>query len=155
MMAQEELKKITERTHRGLKGRVTKKGALLPGRRPLYGYHWQDREMEWEGQMITVPKAQYVVFEPEAKVVRYMFELALERTPIRRIGTIFSGVNELLTEKCPGDRQPYMGCFDTKHIQVVLSHGNIILSMCLDRVSSVHSTMRKNGYLSRMAVYPH
>ncbi len=32
MMAQEELKKITERTRRGLKGRVTKKGALLAGR---------------------------------------------------------------------------------------------------------------------------
>ena len=90
MMAQEELKKITGRTHRGLKGRVTKKGALLAGRRPLYGYHWQDKEMKWEGQMITVPKAQYVIYEPEAKVVRYFFELALKRTPIRRIASILT-----------------------------------------------------------------
>lgn len=85
MMAQEELKKITERTHRGLKARVTKKGALLASRRPLYGYHWADKVMEWEGQTITVPKACYVVYEPEAKVVRFCFDLALQRTPIRRI----------------------------------------------------------------------
>ncbi len=90
MMAQEELKKITERTHRGLKGRVTKKGALLAGRRPLYGYHWQDKVMEWEGQTITVPKAQYVIYEPEAKVVRYFYDLALKRTPIRRIATMLT-----------------------------------------------------------------
>lgn len=85
VMAQEELKKITERTHRGLKARVTKKGALLASRRPLYGYHWADKVMEWDGQTITVAKACYEVYEPEAKVVRFCFDLALKRTPVRRI----------------------------------------------------------------------
>jgi hypothetical protein len=46
--------------------------------------------MEWEGQMITVPKAQYVIHEPEAKVVRYFFDLALKRTPIRRIAIMLT-----------------------------------------------------------------
>jgi len=90
MMAQEELKRIKDRTHLGIRGRVTKKGALLAGRRPLYGYHWADKEMEWDGQLITVPKACYVIYEPEAKVVRYVFDLALKRTPIRRIAIMLT-----------------------------------------------------------------
>lgn len=89
-MAEEELKKITERTQKGRRSRVAKKGALLTSRRPLYGYHWQDKQMEWDGQMITVPKAHYVIYEPEAKVVRYMFELALKRTPVRRIAMLLT-----------------------------------------------------------------
>lgn len=93
MMAQEELKKIKERTQRGIKSRVIKKQAILTSSRPLYGYHWQDKVMEWEGERITVPKAVYVVYEPEAKVVRYIYQLALERTPLRKIAKILTDMS--------------------------------------------------------------
>ncbi len=84
-MAEEELNKIKERTQRGIQGRVVKKHALLPGSRPLYGFHWQDKQMEWQGEMITVPKARYIVFEDEMKYVRAMFQWCRLRMPVARI----------------------------------------------------------------------
>jgi len=91
-MAEEELNKIRERTQRGIHGRVIKKGALLPGSRPLYGYHWQDKQMEWQGEMIIVPKAHYVIFEPEMKYVKGMFQWCKLRIPVARMA-------HMLTEK--------------------------------------------------------
>jgi site-specific DNA recombinase len=89
-MAQEELNKIKERTQKGIHGRVMKKHALLPGSRPLYGYHWQDKRMEWQGEEIIVPKAIYIVYEPEAKVVRTIFEWCRLRTPVRKIAKMLT-----------------------------------------------------------------
>jgi DNA invertase Pin-like site-specific DNA recombinase len=90
MMAQEELKKIKERTQRGIRGRVVKKHALLPGSRPLYGYHWQDKEMLWEGEMIIVPKAIYIVYEEEARIVRAIFQWCRLRMPVARIAKMLT-----------------------------------------------------------------
>lgn len=75
-MAEQERIKIIHRTQRGIKGRVVKKGAILVGSRPLYGYRWQDKEMIWDGEKIIVPKAVYVIYEPEAKYVRAMHHWA-------------------------------------------------------------------------------
>lgn len=91
-MAEQERLKIIHRTQRGIKGRVTKKGALLVGSRPLYGYRWADKEMMWDGELITVPKAVYVVYEPEAKYVRAMMHWA-------RLGESERSIAKALTDK--------------------------------------------------------
>src|SRR5207248_5018051 len=90
LMAEEELKKIKDRTQKGLRGRVVKKNALLPGSRPLYGYHWEDKTMQWEGKEIIVPKAIYVIYEPEAKIVRAIFQWSRLRMPVRKIAKMLT-----------------------------------------------------------------
>jgi DNA invertase Pin-like site-specific DNA recombinase len=94
-MAQEELKKIKERTQRGIKGRVVKKHALLTGSRPLYGFHWQDKQMLWEGEMITVPKAHYVIYEEEMKVVKACFQWCKLRLSVRKIAKMLTDKGSL------------------------------------------------------------
>ena len=41
--------------------------------------------MEWQGQMILVPKARYIVFEEEMKYVRAIFQWCRCRMPVARI----------------------------------------------------------------------
>ncbi len=89
-MAQEELKKIKERTQRGIKGRVVKKHALLPGSRPLYGFRWRDKQMEWQGETITVPKALYVIYEEEIKIVKACFQWCRLRMSVRKIAKMLT-----------------------------------------------------------------
>jgi site-specific DNA recombinase len=89
-LAEEELNKIKERTQRGLKGRVTKKNSILPGSRPLFGYHWQDKKMMWEGKEIIVPKAIYITYAPEAKIVEAIFHWCRLGLSVRRIATMLT-----------------------------------------------------------------
>jgi site-specific DNA recombinase len=72
-------KKVIEITQDGLKERVSQ-GKLLAGRKPLYGYHWNNDE----------EKAFYVLFEPERKVVERIFTLYKEGVPMRRIAHILT-----------------------------------------------------------------
>jgi site-specific DNA recombinase len=90
-LAEEERKKIVKRTQTGIQSRV-EEGHLLPSRRPLYGYEWEDRWVVREGKEILVKKAAYVIKEDEAKVVVWIFELAYEGVSMRRIAI-------MLTEK--------------------------------------------------------
>jgi hypothetical protein len=57
----------------------------MVGSRPLYGYHWQDKHMMWEGEMILVPKAVYIIYEPEARVVQLIFMWCKQHVAVRKI----------------------------------------------------------------------
>src|SRR5689334_22510035 len=95
-----ELGKITERCHDGLRDRY-ESGFLPVGRRPLYGYLWQDVEIERKGKLEVIPKAIYILNETtvcdvdgnkwtEAMVVVFIFESVDAGLPLRRISHILT-----------------------------------------------------------------
>jgi len=95
-----ELGKITERCQDGLHDRY-ESGYLPVGRRPLYGYSWQDGEVERKGKMEIVPKASYILNETvfwdkdgnawtEWRVVIFIFESIDAGLPLRRISLLLS-----------------------------------------------------------------
>lgn len=76
---------IIQRTQDGLEQRV-KEGSLLVGRRPLYGYKWQDIIVPGNaGRERFIPKAYYVIFEEQAVIVVRIFRLAKEGVSLRKI----------------------------------------------------------------------
>ncbi len=76
---------IVQRTQDGLEQRV-KEGRLLVGRKPLYGYKWQDIVIIGnDGKEKCIPKAYYVIFEEQAIIVERIFQLAKEGVSMRKI----------------------------------------------------------------------
>lgn len=70
-VAEVERMKISERTQRGIRDRVSK-GRPLPGPKAPYGYRWSDKE-----------KTRYLLNEEEASVVRRIFRGILESQSLR------------------------------------------------------------------------
>jgi site-specific DNA recombinase len=75
---------IIQRTHDGLEQRV-KEGRLLVGRRPLYGYLWQDVTIVEDGREKVIPKAYYIICESQAVIVRRIFQMAKSGVSLRKI----------------------------------------------------------------------
>ncbi len=72
-------KKIIEITQDGLRERVAG-GKLLAGKKPRYGYHWDNEE----------EKACYILYEPERVVVERIFTMYKQGVPMRRIAHILT-----------------------------------------------------------------
>jgi len=102
IMAELELKKITERCQDGLRERY-ESGYLPVGGRPLYGYSWIDVTRTREnGKEEIIPKAAYILKKEiivtdedgvswtEGKVVVYIFQLIDEGVPLRRVAILLS-----------------------------------------------------------------
>ncbi len=83
--AEIERKDIIQRTQDGLEQRV-KEGRLLVGRRPLYGYLWQDLTItDKDGKEKFIPKAFYIICEEQAIIVRRIFYMAKSGVSMRKI----------------------------------------------------------------------
>lgn len=104
IMAELELKKITERCQDGLRERY-ESGFLPVGRRPLYGYSWVDvQRTKDNGHIEIIPKAMYILKEEivcvdpdgvewtEYTVVQFIYRMIDEGVPLRRVAF-------MLTEK--------------------------------------------------------
>ncbi len=75
-VAEIERERITERTQRGIRGRI-KSGKIMPGVRPLYGYRWSNPDKG---------KKEFYVINPEtAPIVERIFREAAEGKRLRRI----------------------------------------------------------------------
>ncbi len=77
LVAKEEHRKRIRRTHDGVEERIVKEKKIMPSHKPLYGYKWDDDRPK--------QKNKYVIFEPEAQVVRKIFNWKLHGLTIQRI----------------------------------------------------------------------
>ena len=78
-------KKIVEITQDGLRERVAA-GRLLVGRKPKYGYQWQDIVVtDEQGNEKIIPKALYVIDDLQTSVVQLIHKLCDEGWGLRRI----------------------------------------------------------------------
>ncbi len=75
--AQTELGQIRERIARGKRARLEGGKRLTPcSRGPLFGYRYRDAEAPDPGKRTSAPKVAYETYEPEAALVRQIFEWA-------------------------------------------------------------------------------
>jgi DNA invertase Pin-like site-specific DNA recombinase len=96
--AYEERASLLEAMHRGRKTRVVSHGRPLHGRRQRYGWTWVDERDPRTGKLIL--KARAEICEPEATIVRRMYDEAAHGAPLYQIvnGLIRDGVPNTVGE---------------------------------------------------------
>jgi DNA invertase Pin-like site-specific DNA recombinase len=99
--AYEERKSLLEAMARGRRTRVATYGRPLPGRIAKYGYNRVDERDPVSGRMIA--KARIEICEPEAIVVRRIYDLAAQGMSTRDIAAL------LVAEVCPTPRGSQTG----------------------------------------------
>ena len=72
----EHIKRI-RRSHDGVVERTEYNGSLMPSSKPLYGYRWDDPTRK--------KKEKYIIYEPEAQVVRRIFNWKHKGVSIHQI----------------------------------------------------------------------
>jgi len=77
LVSKQEHKKRIRRSHDGVMERTEEQGALMPSYKPLYGYRFDDPGHK--------QKKKYVIYEPEAKIVRRIFKWKLHGVTIAQI----------------------------------------------------------------------
>lgn len=77
IVAQEEHRKRIRRIHDGVEERIVREKKIMPSYKALYGYRFDDDRYK--------QKNKYIIFEPEAQVVRRIFVWMLACLTIQRI----------------------------------------------------------------------
>src|SRR5260221_5376304 len=74
LVAKEEHRKRIRRTHDCVEERVVKEKKIMPSHKPLFGYRWDDDRPK--------QKNKYLIYEPEAQIVRKIFTWKLHGVTI-------------------------------------------------------------------------